>query len=168
MADNDTKTGMAATRRYVYGPRGLAALLPEVTRPAFRRHNPAWALILTDWEAIVGPKVAAMTAPRRLDRGLLTIACAGPVAMSLHYEGVELINRINTYLGGQPVHSLRFTQAAVPRKPRPAPKRPPEAIPEAEAAIGDFPDGELRTALASLGRVVLGRSKHSTHRLKKQ
>lgn len=168
MADNDTKTGMAASRRYVYGPRGLGALLPEVTRPAFRKHNPAWALILTDWEAIVGPKVAAMTAPRRLDRGLLTIACAGPVAMALHYEGVELINRINTYLGGQPVHSLRFTQAAVPRKPRPAPKRPPEAISEAEAAVGDFPDGELRAALASLGRVVLGRSKHSTRRLKKQ
>ncbi|WP_239992123.1 DUF721 domain-containing protein [Rhodopila globiformis] len=173
MADNDTKTGMAASRRFVYGPRGLGALLPDITRPVFRKHNPAWAMMLTDWEAIVGPRIAAMTAPRRLDRGLLTIACAGPVAMALHYEGVELINRINTYLGGQPVQSLRFTQAAVPRKPRPAAKPPPEAAAEAEAAIGDFPDGELRAALTSLGRVVLGRvppghSKHSTRRMKKQ
>ncbi|PPQ34289.1 hypothetical protein CCS01_11615 [Rhodopila globiformis] len=164
---------MAASRRFVYGPRGLGALLPDITRPVFRKHNPAWAMMLTDWEAIVGPRIAAMTAPRRLDRGLLTIACAGPVAMALHYEGVELINRINTYLGGQPVQSLRFTQAAVPRKPRPAAKPPPEAAAEAEAAIGDFPDGELRAALTSLGRVVLGRvppghSKHSTRRMKKQ
>jgi len=167
MAENDTKTGMAGPDRYVYGPRGIAALLPDVTRTAFRKHNPASALILADWEIIVGPKVAAMTAPRRIDRGVLTIACAGPVAMSLHYEGVELINRINSHLGGQPVHSLRFTQAAIPRKPRPAATPPPEAIPEAEAAVGDFPEGELRSALASLGRVVLGRSKRSTRRVKK-
>ncbi len=108
-----------------------------------------------------------MTVPRRLHRGVLTIGCAGPVAMTLHYEGIELINRINTHLGGLPVHSLRFTQAGMPRKPTAICSLPPEATQEAEAAVGDFPEGELRAALASLGRVVLGRSKHSTRRLKK-
>jgi hypothetical protein len=142
-------------------------LLPAITRPAFRKHNAASAQILADWEIIVGPKVASMTVPRRLDRGVLTIGCAGPVAMTLHYEGVALISRINTHLGGQPVHTLRFTQAGMPRNPPSAPARPPEAIQEAEAAVGDFPDGELRSALASLGRVVLGRSKHSTRLIKK-
>jgi hypothetical protein len=167
MAEDDTKSGMAGPARHVYGPRPLAALLPTVTRPAYRRHNAASAQILADWEVIVGPKVASMTVPRRLDRGVLTIGCAGPVAMTLHYEGVALINRINSHMGGQPVHTLRFTQAGMPRKPAAAPALPPEAIQEAEAAVGDFPEGELRSALASLGRVVLGRSKHSTRRLKK-
>jgi hypothetical protein len=167
MAEDDTKSGMAAPARHVYGPRPLAALLPSVTRPAYRRHNPASAQILADWELIVGPKVASMTVPRRLDRGVLTIGCAGPVAMTLHYEGVELINRINTHLGGTPVHSLRFTQAGMPRPPPAGPVRPPEAVLEAEAAVADLPEGELRSALAALGRVVLGRSKHSTRRLKK-
>jgi hypothetical protein len=175
MAEDDTKSGMAGAARPVNtprtpwrdGPRPLAALVPTVTRPAYRRHNPASAQILADWEVIVGPKVASMTVPRRLDRGVLTIGCAGPVAMTLHYEGVALINRINSHMGGQPVHTLRFTQAGMPRKPASAPALPPEAIQEAEAAVGDFPDGELRSALASLGRVVLGRSKHSTRRLKK-
>jgi len=104
MADDDTRNGMEGQARFVYGPRPLGAVLPIVTKPAYRKHNAASAQIVTDWEVIVGPKVAGMTVPRRLDRGVLTIACAGPVAMDLHYVGVELIGRINTHLGGQPVH----------------------------------------------------------------
>jgi hypothetical protein len=167
MADDDTKTGMAGAQRFVYGPRALGSLVPEIARPAYRKHNPASSQILADWEIIVGPKIASMTVPRRLDRGVLTIACAGPAAMDLHYMGVEVINRINTHLGGQPVHSLKFTQAGMPRKPPPIRTLPPEAILEAEAAVADLPDGELKSALTSLGRVVIGRSKHSTRLQKK-
>jgi hypothetical protein len=87
--------------------------------------------------------------------------------MDLHYMGVEVINRINTHLGGQPVHSLKFTQAGMPRKASLEVPKPPEAILEAEAAVADLPEGELRSALAALGRVVIGRSKHSTRRSKK-
>jgi hypothetical protein len=158
---------MAGPARFVYGPRALVSLLPNVTRQTYRKHNPASAQIVADWEIIVGPKVAAMTVPRRLDRGVLTIACAGPAAMDLHYMGVEVIKRINTHLGGQPVHSLKFTQAGMPPRSPPTRPSPPEAILEAEAAVADLPDGDLKSALAALGRVVIGRSKHSTRRLKK-
>jgi hypothetical protein len=167
MADDDTPRGMARQERFVYGPRPLGSLVPEVTRQTFQKHNPASAQIVADWEIIVGPKVASMTVPRRLDRGVLTIACAGPAAMDLHYMGIEVINRINLHLGGRPVHSLKFTQTGTPRRPTPACPRPPEAIMEAEAAVADLPDGELKSALAALGRVVIGRSKHSTQRTKK-
>jgi hypothetical protein len=167
MAEDDTRSGMAGPARFVYGPRPLGYLVPEVTRRTFRKHNPASAQILADWEIIVGPKMAAMTVPRRLDRGVLTIGCAGPAAMDLHYMGVEVINRINTHLGGQPVHSLKFTQAGMPPKAPPARALPPEAIQEAEAAVAALPEGDLKAALAALGRVVIGRSKHSTRRLKK-
>jgi len=167
MADNDTPTGMTGQARFVYGPRALASLVPDVTRQTFRKHNPASAQILADWEIIVGPKVASMTVPRRLARGVLTIACAGPAAMDLHYMGIEVINRINTHLGGQSVHSLKFTQAGMPRKPPPVRPSPPEAILEAEAAVAALPDGDLKSALAALGRVVIGRSKHSTRIAKK-
>ncbi|WP_428484287.1 DciA family protein [Rhodopila sp.] len=149
------------------GPRPLGALVPGVTRATYRRHSPAVAQIMADWPIIVGPKVAAMTTPRRLDRGTLTIACAGAVAMDLHYVGVELMNRINTHLGGRPVHTLRFTQAGMPRPPPLTPRPPPEATAAAEAAVADLPAGELRTALASLGRVVLGRARTSTRRASK-
>src|ERR1700712_2374471 len=71
MADDDTRTGMAGPPRFVYGPRPVGSLVPHVTRPAYRKFNPASAQILADWEVIVGPKVASMTVPRRLDRGVL-------------------------------------------------------------------------------------------------
>jgi hypothetical protein len=158
MAD-DTIKDMTNRREIVHGPRPLGALVPGVTRAAFRRHSPAAAQIMADWPIIVGPKVASMTTPRRLDRGTLTIACAGPVAMSLHYVGVELMNRINSHLGGQPVHSLRFTQAGMPRQAPPPPPPPPEAVDEAEAAVASLPPGDLRRALAALGSVVLGRTR---------
>jgi len=87
--------------------------------------------------------------------------------MDLHYMGVEVINRINTHLGGAPVHSLKFTQTGMPRKPPPVRPSPPEAILEAEAAVAELPNSELKDALAALGRVVIGRSKHSTRRAKK-
>ena len=167
MADDDTRDGMTGAARFVYGPRSVGSLVPGVTRPGFRKHNSASAQILADWEIIVGPKVASMTIPRRLDRGTLTIACAGPAAMDLHYMGVEVINRINTHLGGQPVHTLKFTQAGMPRKPAQVRPLPPEAIMEAEAAVADLPDGDLKDALAALGRVVIGRSKHTKRRSKK-
>lgn len=167
MKDDDTDQGMAAGTRFVYGPRPLGAIVPRVAKTAFRKHNPASAQIVADWDLIVGPKLAALTTPRKLDRGVLTIGCAGPAAMDLHYMGVEVINRINAHLGGQPVHSLKFTQAGMPKKPPPAKPRPPEAILEAEAAVAELPDGELKSALSALGRVVLGRSKHSTRRLNK-
>jgi hypothetical protein len=162
MVDDDTHTGMAAQERFVYGPRPLGSLVPNVTRTTFRRRNPASAQIITDWDIIVGPKVASMTVPRRLDRGVLTIACAGPTAMDLHYMGIEVINRINTHLGTQLVHSLKFTQAGMPRRPPPVRPSPPEAILEAELAVAGLPDGDLKSALAALGRVVIGQSKHST------
>src|ERR1700760_932250 len=167
MADDDTHTRMAGHGRFVHGPRALGSLVPAVTRQAYRKRNPASAQIVADWDIIVGPKVASMTVPRRIDRGVLTIACAGPAAMDLHYMGIEVINRINTHLGGQPVHSLKFTQAGMPRKPPPTQPKPPEAILEANAAVATLPDGDLKDALAALGRVVIGRSKHAKHRLKK-
>jgi hypothetical protein len=162
MADDDTASGMAGQARFVYGPRPLGGLVPGITRQTFRRRNPASAQVLADWEIIVGPKIASMTVPRRLDRGVLTIGCAGPAAMDLHYMAVEVINRINAHLGGRPVHSLKFTQAGMPpRPPSPRPS-PPEAILEADAAVAALPEGDLKAALAALGRVVIGRSKHST------
>src|SRR5277367_2821515 len=101
---------MNSDERHVYGPRPVAALLTRVTRPAFRRRAPATAQVLADWSAIVGPAIAAVATPRRLVSGVLTIACAGPIAMELQYLGAELIGRINTHLGSQLVKGLRFVQ----------------------------------------------------------
>jgi hypothetical protein len=152
----DTKPDIAGTPRHVYGPRPVAALLPRLTRPAFRRMTPATAQVMADWPSIVGPALAAVTAPQRLAAGQLTIACSGPIAMELQHLATELIGRINTHLGGEPVKRLRFVQTFQPAQPPPAPPPPPAPLRrEAEAAVAHLPAGPLRDALAALGGAVL-------------
>jgi hypothetical protein len=174
MADEgNTKPGMATAERHVYGPRPLGALVPKVARPAFRAMNAATAQVMADWDAIVGPMLAAVSAPRRLSAGTLTIACTGPVAMELQHYATELISRINTHLGTTTVRSLRFVQttsiraAAAPPPPPP----PPWVAEAAEKAVAALPEGDLRDALAALGRAVLAgtvRRKPSTNRTPRQ
>ncbi len=148
---------MNSEERHVYGPRPVGALIPRVTRRAFRRRAPAAAQVLADWPAIVGPAIGAVTTPRRLSSGILTIACAGPIALELQHLSTELIARINAHLGSQTVAALRFVQMpAIAPPPAPAPSRPDAAsLAAVEGAVGGLPEGELRSALASLGRAML-------------
>ena len=149
--------------RHVYGPRPVGALVPTVTRAAFRKRSPAGAQLMTDWSGIVGPELARATEPKRLVRGVLTIGCAGPVAMELQYLSAELMNRINAHLGSQVVSQLKFIQVRMvaPVLAKQA-AIAPAIVAAAEAAVADLPEGELRTALAALGRVVLAGKDHST------
>lgn len=143
--------------RRLYGPRPLGTLVPRLTRPVFRATSPATAQVLADWAAIVGPLLASASAPRRLATGTLTIACAGPVAIEMQHYASELIERINTHLGGPTVRALRFVQTALP-VPRAPPPRAPVSVAvsaAAESAVAGLPEGELREALAALGRAVL-------------
>ena len=158
MTAGDTKDDIAAGTRHVYGPRPVGALVPQVTRPAFRRHSAASARIMADWAAIVGPALAAVTTPRRLAAGTLTLACSGPVAVELQHLAAQLIERINTHLGGTAVQRLRFVQAMQSPVPvRPPPKIPVAATKAAQRAVADLPEGPLRDALAALGSAVIAR-----------
>ncbi len=157
MTKEDTKPGMARTERHVYGPRHVAALMPGVTRAAFRRRAPATAQVMADWADIVGPALAATTTPRNLSSGTLTIACAGPVAMELAHLSDELRGRINAHLGRQTVLRLRFVQTLpTPLAAAPTAAPPPRAAARAAKAVADLPDGPLKEALAALGALVLG------------
>jgi hypothetical protein len=111
---------------------------------------------MADWAAIVGPALAAVTTPRRLAAGTLTLACSGPLAVELQHLAAQLIERINTHLGGTPVQRLRFLQAtqstvSVPRRV----KIPAAATKAAQRAVADLPEGPLRDALAALGGAVI-------------
>jgi hypothetical protein len=157
MAAKDTPERMAADRRHVYGPRPVGALVPGLTRAAFRRRAPGSAQVLADWGSIVGPALAAVTLPRRLTKGTLTIACSGPIAMELQHLSGELIARINTILGYGVVSALRFIQIP-PEIPAPLPLHAPspQSQARAESAVGVMPGEGLQVALIALGRAVFG------------
>lgn len=140
-------------KRYVAGPRALGAVLPAITRPAFRKRSPAAATLMADWPQIVGPAIAAAAAPVRFSSGTLTLAAAGPVALELQHLAPELIARLNGHLGRVLIERLRFAPPVAPAARQPAPPaRPPRAagFAEAQAEPGDLPDGPVGEALRSL------------------
>jgi len=148
--DNDKPSEM----RHVYGPRAVGALVPALVKPAFNKRAPATAQVLADWEAIVGPAIAAVSVPRKLFSGTLAIACSGPLALELQHLAPQLMERINRHLGRIAVTRLRFVQDAPPARVAPRPPRP-AAVAQARAAVAGMPEGDLRDALEALGRAVL-------------
>lgn len=132
------------------GPRPLGALVPTLTRPAFRKRAPAAAQVLADWEAVVGPQLAAVTVPRRLHGGTLTLACSGPVAMELQHFSEWVLARVNTYLGSHLAERLRIVQEPLPAQAAP----PLPAKPRPEPKLPGIPPGPLRDALVALGRAI--------------
>ncbi|MGH7052023.1 MAG: DciA family protein [Acetobacteraceae bacterium] len=155
-----TAAGKKANReaeRYPYGSRPIAALLPRLTGPAFRHRSPLAARLVADWETIVGPAIAAMTVPHRLRAGVLTISCAGPLALELQHLAPKLIERINIHFGQVLAARLAFRQVPPTRPPVLQPPAPPS--PDAEAALAarlaDLEEGPLREAFLSLGRAML-------------
>ena len=137
--------------RHVYGPRSIGALVPAVTRPAFRRRAPGSAQVMADWAQIVGPELSAATTPRRLTNGTLTLACAGPVALELQHLSDQVLARVNGHLGRKVVERLRFVQDPTP------PSQPPPARTRRVVATVEVPGiapGPLHDALAALGRRI--------------
>ncbi len=140
--------------RFFGGPRPLAALLPRITRPAFKRRSPAGAQLMADWPSLVGPALAAMAFPRKFSAGTLTLACSGPVAMELSHIAGELMARINQQIGGTPVLRLRFVQEAPPVPARARPRSHVPLPPRVEVAITEVGSAELRAALEKLAHSV--------------
>ena len=151
---------MTKEGRHVYGPRTLSSLLPAITRPALRHRNAAAAQLLADWDSVAGPRLAAITLPRRLAAGTLTLACAGPVALELQHQSQTLIGRINSHFGRLLVERLRFVQDETVATARTAPESPRERRPE-PVVIPDMPDGPLRDALAALGARIARRDRRA-------
>lgn len=146
----DAARSKAERRNFCSKPIG--ALLPAVTRPAFRSQGAATAQLMADWPSIVGPDLAASTVPRRLSAGTLTLGCGGPVALELQHLAGPLMERINGAMGRPAVQRLRFVQEMIRPPARPAARRPPPQA--APVPVDGMPDGPLRDALSALGQAI--------------
>ncbi len=105
--------GEAADGKRRWGPTALAALVPPIVRPAFRKRSPAGSRILADWPMLVGPAVASRVEPRHFAKGTLTVVCDGPTAMELQLAERVLMERINVALGENCVERIRVVQGRV-------------------------------------------------------
>jgi len=133
----------------------LGSLVAPLTRPVLRRLHPGAAQVMAEWENLVGPGLASRTTPKALDRGTLTIACAGPVAMELTMLAPQVMARINAGLGRVAVTKLRFVQAKTAAPPPVKPPAAPVVLPALLVAkLDSMPEGPLREALAKLAQGV--------------
>ena len=146
------KTSGKAAQRHVFGPRPIGAVLPAVTRPAFRSAGAALGMLVADWPDIIGPVLAGVTMPRRLAAGTLTLGCAGPVAIELQHLSRQVLERVNLHLGRSTVQRLRFVQE--PASPKPVTVRSANRAPLTPVEVKGIADGPLHDALAALGAVV--------------
>ena len=137
-----------------FAPRGIAAILAPVTRPAFRRRAPAAAQILADWPQLAGPELASRATPLKFAGGTLTLGCTGPTSVELQYAAPQIISRLNVGLGQAVIERLRFEQQ-VPR-----PLSTPAARPASchyPPPAQELPSGELGAALARLYQGIKSR-----------
>ena len=135
-----------------FGPTALAALVPPIVRPAFRKRSPASSRILADWPMLVGPGVASRVEPRSFARGTLTVVCDGPTAMELQLAERVLAERINVALGETCVERIRVVQGRV-SGPVAVRRR---AVLEAVAPVEGLGE-ELGLRLARLGAAIRAR-----------
>ncbi|MDE1148541.1 MAG: DciA family protein [Azospirillaceae bacterium] len=154
------------------GPRPIGRHLNAIAGKALGPNGPAFATLLAEWEAIVGPRLAQVALPLKLqfpkgrqDDAVLHLGVQGPAALFIQHEEPQILQRLNGFFGFRAVVRLKLVQAppATNRRrdrPAPVPRRlsPAEAA-GLEAQTGAVENTDLRDALASLGRAILATEK---------
>jgi hypothetical protein len=149
-------------------PRPLSALVAPCLGDVFARQGFASGELVTHWAEIVGPEIAALAEPLKLqwprpvadepaEPAVLLLRVEGPAAIEVQHLAPQILERVNRYLGWRAVGRVGIRQAPLARAA--ARKRPPppdEATTAAIAATLKVDDAPLRTALARLGAVVKG------------
>ncbi len=94
--------------------RVLDGLLRE---QVFARGMPIGRLA-TDWASVVGPRLAAETAPVTLEQGVLVVAAStGPWGAQARFLAEEIRKRANEALGADEVRRVQVVVRPDPRKP---------------------------------------------------
>jgi hypothetical protein len=139
-------------------------------RKASESRGFAVARLLTHWEEVAGPEIAAMARPVEVSYGrgglgaTLTLLTTGAHAPLLQMQEPRLRERINACYGYAAISRIRLTQTAPSGfaeaqsgfDRRSAPGKPAAAAAEAGAALTEgVSDPGLRAALARLGANIL-------------
>jgi hypothetical protein len=141
------------------GLRAIAAEIPRIAATALGKRGFGEAQLVTQWEAVMGPELAAKLAPDRLNfargeraGGTLRLRVASAFATEAQHLEPVLIERINSFFGYGAVAPIQADCQAAP---------PPRPLSDAERAdlaqrVATVPEGDLRDALARLGASVIG------------
>jgi hypothetical protein len=155
-------------RRHKSHPVAVGSILRRATANALRRRGFGEGEVISRWPDIVGPELAALSAPEKLQQrrgdvagAVLHVRVAGAAAVELQHKAPMVLERINGFYGYRAVDRLKLIQGPLPvveKKPEIA-DRP---LTNAESAsltarTGPTKSPKLRHALERLGAAVLGR-----------
>jgi hypothetical protein len=148
-------------------PKPLSDFVGRCVGDVFRRQGFSSFEIVTHWDEIVGPEIAAHAEPVRMQwmRGrdgedpvpaTLVLRAEGPAALEIAHQAGIIIERVNRYLGWRAVGGVALRQAPLTLRQHPPQRR---RIDEARAAaiaaeLGGIADDALRTALGRLGAAI--------------
>jgi hypothetical protein len=147
--------------------RAAGAAASRIAAPIVARRGGGVLMRLkSDWSAMVGTELAAITWPEALGRdGALKARVAPGFALDVQHRAPLLLERVNLFFGRVVATRLALIQAPLPL-PAPPPQMPPPVLsPPEQAALEGGLDGiadpELRAALAGLGGLILAGSRRA-------
>jgi len=124
-----TPPGGAGIRRQRIHARLASSFLPKLTRKAFERYGFATPALITDWPAIAGARLAALSQPERLKwprkaanveeidetsrnrpGATLVLRVHPAVALEIEYAAADVMGRVNSYLGYRAVARIQVVQ----------------------------------------------------------
>ncbi|NHM17710.1 DUF721 domain-containing protein [Tritonibacter mobilis] len=168
---------MAYRHSSTRGFKRTGSLLNDQIRKAGESRGFAVSRLLTHWEEIVGPELAAMARPVKVGYGrggfgaTLTVLTTGAMAPMLEMQKATLREKVNAVYGYNAISKLHITQTApigfaegqvdfrYAPKVRKAAEPAPEDVASAKETATGVENDELRAALERLGRNVLTRQK---------
>lgn len=157
---------MNKPRRYA---RPLAEFVGLCLADAFARRGFAATEIVTHWDDIVGPEVAAHAEPMKIqwpgpqnkdsESATLLLRVEGPAAIEIQHLAGVIIERVNRFFGWPAIGRIALRQAPLARRKK---KRlRPVVDPDLAKAISDsmtgISDENLKTALGRLGAAIKGK-----------
>jgi hypothetical protein len=146
-------------------PKPLADLIGPAITAAFRRQGFASSEIVTHWDDIVGPEIAAVAEPIRMrwmrstgdesPPATLVLRVEGPAALEIQHLADVIIERVNCHVGWCAVGAIALQQAPLMRRhDKPQRRSIDEKLAQSIAAQSGIADDSLRVAIGRLGAAV--------------
>lgn len=168
---------MATRRPTTKGFKRTSQLLKDRIRSASESRGFAVSRLLTHWEEVAGPDIAAIARPVNVSYGrqgmgaTLTVLTTGAQAPMLEMQKEKLRDKVNAVYGYNAISRIRLTQtaptgfaegqASFEHRPKEAarPVPDPATCKTASALAAPVGDTSLRAALEALGQNVLSKAK---------
>jgi len=143
----------------------IGALLPRIAGETLGRRGFAEGTIFRQWRDIVGADIADACLPEKLgfptgrrSDGTLHVLASGGAALELQHRSVQIVERVNGYLGYGAVTQLRIRQGRMPaRGPSYRPSDAGDEVPSSafdEPVLERISDLKLKEALARFGHAM--------------